>query len=151
MQDTQFKTQQELVQALESYREFINDYNRRLVAFADKAGKLHGSSKVQMDDNPYVYKARPLDGIWATAPYLHNGSVPNLYELLLPAGQRTKKFYVGNMEYDPVNVGFQFKSGPGTTEIDTSLDGNRNTGHDQYGAGLNHDQRMQLLEYLKSL
>ena len=51
-----------------------------------------------------VYKAAPRDGVWATPPFLHNGSVPNLYEMLIPAKERTKKFYIGR-EFDPVKVG----------------------------------------------
>ena len=47
-----------------------------------------------------------LDGIWARAPYLHNGSVPNLRELLEPPPKRTKLFYRGYDAYDPDNVGF---------------------------------------------
>ncbi len=52
------------------------------------------------------YIARPLNGIWATAPYLHNGSVPTLYDLLLPAEQRPRTFYTGSNEFDPVKVGY---------------------------------------------
>ena len=52
------------------------------------------------------YKARPLNGIWATAPYLHNASVRTLYQLLLPAEQREKTFNLGSKEFDPVNVGY---------------------------------------------
>lgn len=101
----------------------------------------------------YAYKARPLDGIWATAPYLHNGSVPNLYQLLLPAAERDKTFHVGSREFDMVNVGFDTKTpGAATSLFDTSLPGNSNAGHDSYGTDkLNHDQRMQLVEYLKTL
>ena len=51
-----------------------------------------------------VYKAAPRDGVWATPPFMHNGSVPNLYEMLVPAKDRTKKFYIGR-EFDPVKVG----------------------------------------------
>ena len=50
------------------------------------------------------YKARPLQGAWATAPFLHNGSVPNLYELLSPVTERSKRFFLGRREYDPVKV-----------------------------------------------
>ncbi|MES3039422.1 MAG: di-heme-cytochrome C peroxidase [Bdellovibrionota bacterium] len=53
------------------------------------------------------YPARHLAGAWATAPYLHNGSVPNLYELLKPSYARPKMFFVGNSEYDAVRLGFQ--------------------------------------------
>jgi hypothetical protein len=94
------------------------------------------------------YKARPLNGIWATAPYLHNGSVPNLAELLKPAAQRVKKFHVGSKEFDAVNIGF--KDDPTQPEFDTSVDGNSNSGH-EYGATLTPEERRQLLEYLKSL
>ncbi len=94
------------------------------------------------------YKARPLNGIWATAPYLHNGSVPNLVELLKPAAQRVKTFHVGSQEFDPVNVGF--KDDPNQPLFDTTGDGNSNTGH-EYGTDLSPEQRSQLIEYLKSL
>src|SRR6185295_2149952 len=50
------------------------------------------------------YRARPLNGTWATAPYLHNGSVPNLQELLMPAARRSKVLYMGNWDFDPVRV-----------------------------------------------
>lgn len=94
-----------------------------------------------------AYKARPLNGVWATAPYLHNGSVANLYELFLPscpdseisAGKqcRSNRFTVGSREFDPVKVGFVSKdrsSYPGLFEFDASLPGNRNNGH-EYAAG----------------
>ena len=53
------------------------------------------------------YKARPLDGIWATPPYLHNSSVPTLYQLLLPARRRDRSFHLGSTLYDPGNLGFE--------------------------------------------
>lgn len=96
------------------------------------------------------YKARPLNGIWATAPYLHNGSVPSLAELLLPPEQRSKKFAVGRREFDPQNVGFQTGDAPGTFTFDTAAAGNSNTGH-SYGSMLSADDRRALLEYLKSI
>jgi hypothetical protein len=145
------KDEEELRQRVADYSRSIESYQRQLKEFADKlAGRQ--PEAVEMDSNPYVYKARPLDGIWATAPYLHNGSVPNLYELLLPVDKRSKTFHVGNAEYDPIRAGFRTDAGPGTTEIDTRVPGNRNTGHDQYGNNkFTEDERLQLLEYLKSL
>ena len=102
--------------------------------------------------NALAYKARPLDGIWATAPYLHNGSVPNLYQLLLPAKDRMEKFFVATREFDPVNVGFTTGSQDGAFEFDTSLPGNSNAGHDTYATNsLTDEQRWQLVEYLKTL
>ena len=59
------------------------------------------------------YKARPLDGIWATPPYLHNSSVPNLYEMLVPAARRTARFYLGSMRFDPKHVGYETEQFPG--------------------------------------
>ena len=76
------------------------------------------------------YKARPLDGIWATPPYLHNSSVPNLYEMLVPAAQRTAKFYLGSTRFDPKVVGFETQQFPGAFLMDTSKSGNLNTGHE---------------------
>ena len=100
--------------------------------------------------NVLAYKARPLDGIWATAPYLHNGSVPNLHQLLLPAAKRDKAFHLGSREFDPVNVGFDAAPAPGAFRFDTSLRGNSNEGH-EYGTDLGRDDRRALLEYLKTL
>jgi hypothetical protein len=109
-------------------------------------------AKKVANTNSLSYKARPLDGIWATAPYLHNGSVPNLYQLLLPAKDRVQKFYVGTRELDPVNVGFVTDKRDGAFEFDTSLPGNLNAGHDSYGTDkLTDEQRWQLVEYLKTL
>jgi mono/diheme cytochrome c family protein len=105
------------------------------------------------------YKARPLNGIWATPPYLHNGSVPNLYALLSPVAERPKAFYLGNREYDPVNVGYRTEEFPGGFKLDTSIRGNSNSGHEfNNGSGqgiigplLTPDERRELIEYLKSL
>jgi hypothetical protein len=75
-----------------------------------------------------VYKAGPRDGVWATAPFIHNGSVPNLYEMLIPAAERTEKFYLGG-DFDPVRVGLDTMATSGTFLIDTTLPGNSNAGH----------------------
>ena len=113
----------------------------------------------------FSYKTRPLNGIWATAPYLHNGSVLNLYQLLSPVEERDKRFYLGSKEFDPEHLGFVSKPAPGYFEMDTSLHGNRNTGHEfrdltedegkrvkgVIGPKLSHDERMAIIEYLKSL
>lgn len=103
------------------------------------------------DDPLMAYKGRPLDGIWATAPYLHNGSVANLYEILLPEEERMKEFYVGSQNFDPENVGFETKKGPDTSLLDTSKPGNSNTGHIYGNNDFSEDQRQQLVEYMKTL
>jgi len=96
------------------------------------------------------YMARPLTGVWATAPYLHNGSVPTLWDLLHP-DQRPKKFVTGGTEYDPAKVGYA-TTGAGWT-FDTSQPGNSNIGHigDKYGTNLSEEQKAALLEYLKKI
>jgi hypothetical protein len=100
--------------------------------------------------NLLAYRARPLDGIWATAPYLHNGSVANLYQLLLPPEERWKVFYVGSHRFNPKAVGFVSKPGPRAFRFDTRLPGNLNTGHD-YGTRLTDSERWDLVEFLKTL
>ncbi len=77
------------------------------------------------------YKAPTHAGVWATPPYLHNGSVPNLYQLLLPAEQRDKSFCVGSLEFEPKHVGFKTDvCVEGEAPFDTSRPGNMNTGHE---------------------
>ena len=106
-----------------------------------------------------VYKAAPRDGVWATAPFMHNGSVPNLYEMLVPAKERTKTFYVGR-EFDPVKVGVDTSGNSGRFLLDTALLGNSNAGHSfengprgngVIGPLLADEQRWALVEYLKSI
>ncbi|MGE9007967.1 di-heme-cytochrome C peroxidase [Leptospira interrogans] len=108
-----------------------------------------------------VYKVRPLNGVWATPPYLHNGSVPNVYALLSPVDERPKKFYLGNREYDPVNLGYKYDKLTNGFEFDTSIRGNWNTGHEfadkppktkgVIGKKLAPDERKAIIEYLKTL
>ena len=99
-----------------------------------------------------AYKARPLNGIWATAPYLHNGSVRTMRQLLLPESMRQTSFKVGSREYDPEAMGFVDAGG---FTFDTGENGNSNAGH-TYGAtelGVSGNEQMleDLLEYLKTL
>jgi hypothetical protein len=90
---------------------------------------------------------------------MHNGSVPNLYEMLIPAKERTGKFYVGR-EFDPVKVGLDTSASAGAFLLDTSLPGNSNAGHSfengplgngVVGPLLTEPQRWALVEYLKSI
>jgi len=117
------------------------------------------------------YRARPLDGVWATAPYLHNGSVPTLKDMLLPQGRRPSSFCVGSRKFDPVNVGLVAKvrtydvCAAGLTDFNVSLLGNSNRGHSfegketditklppgVIGPELTDAERRALLEYLKTL
>ncbi|MFT5548121.1 MAG: hypothetical protein ACI9CO_000033 [Candidatus Azotimanducaceae bacterium] len=115
-----------------------------------------------------AYKARPLNGVWATAPYLHNGSVVSLYELLLPESQRKQSFLTGGNTFNPKDVGLE------TTEADNhflfrTIDdlGNRIPGNGSYGhsgegytetqgqAGqwrtYSDAERYDIIEYIKTL
>jgi hypothetical protein len=128
-------------------------------AFADDG--IEAAEQAKMDANPAIwrataqYLARPLNGIWATGPYLHNGSVPTLYDLLHP-DQRPGKFKTGSREFDPVKVGFQSDltaTGPNVWVFDTSQPGNSNIGHsgEAFGSTLPEERKAALLEYLKKL
>jgi hypothetical protein len=105
------------------------------------------------------YKANPAEGMWSSPPFLHNGSVPNLYELLTPAAERSKTFFIGT-EFDPVKIGVDTSGNSGKFLYDTSLVGNSNTGHSfengprgkgVIGRLLTDDERWALIEYMKSL
>ncbi|WP_213685310.1 di-heme-cytochrome C peroxidase [Roseicyclus sp.] len=113
--------------------------------------KYHGEDQTCMEVlQTAQYRSRPLNGIWATGPYLHNGSVSTLADLLLPASQRPTQFAVANSRFDPVNVGFVSEVSDGAFVLDTSIPGNANSGH-EYGVTLSVQDRLALLEYLKSL
>jgi hypothetical protein len=125
------------------------------------------------EPQPY-YRARPLNGVWATAPYLHNGSVPSLYWMLKPAAERPKQFCMGTRDFDPQQVGFHVGAGEkqscrhGETLFSTvdskglPITGNSNLGHSLEGTPgpgkpgvigrlLTEDERTDLIEYLKTL
>jgi len=99
---------------------------------------------------PPRYKARPLNGAWASAPFLHNGSVPNLWELLQTPGRRVDTFSVGSWVIDPKKVGYVIGVGEATSLFDTSQPGNSNKGHD-YGTELRDEEKWDLIEYIKTL
>ena len=111
--------------------------------------------------NILAYKASPLAGVWATAPYLHNGSVPTLDDLLRAPAERPGVFYVGNRVFDPARVGY-VNRGEDLSEddrarffrFDTSLPGNSNAGHHYPNPArvvYTDDERLALIEFLKSL
>lgn len=106
-------------------------------------------SKDLEPDLPVGYPNRPLVAVWASPPFLHNGSVPNLYQLLMPPEKRDKTFPLGHREYDPHHLGYSLKPARAPFLFDTRLPGNSNSGH-VYGTNLTDDERWELLEYLKT-
>ena len=149
------------IRGVEIFRDTINGEDR----FADDP-----SMNYVTIEKGRGYVSKNLAGIWATAPYLHNGSVPNVYELLLPSVKRSKIFTVGNKTLDNVKMGFlsDAKAHPDYEEswaqsieklceydptncLDTKKRGNSNVGHEpsMYGGELKHEEKMQLIEFLK--
>ena len=121
----------------------------------DENGEAYSDDELLQ--NTRAYTALPLTGIWATAPFLHNGSVPTLNHLL--AGERPDTFYRGNMTYDQDLVGFTWDQAdnPNAILYDTSQAGYSNAGHDgpEFNGGIDWDAEPRklwdLLEYLKTL
>ena len=126
-------------------------------ASASRAARLQRC--LTEDSDVLAYKGRPLMGIWATAPYLHNGSVPTLFDLLLPPDKRPPSFATGTREFDPVRVGYVIDpAAPGnsftfrTADAEGHpIDGNANAGHDYGNAALTDEQRWALVEYMKAI
>ena len=99
------------------------------------------------------YVSVPLDGLWLRGPYLHNGSVPSLVDLLEPVERRPKAFWRGYDVVDQNGVGFisvGSEAQAAGTPFDTTLPGNSNAGH-LYGTTLSPESKRALLEYLKTL
>ena len=99
------------------------------------------------------YANAPLDGIWLRAPYLHNGSVPTLRDLLEVPDKRPKEFYRGDDVFDRQKVGFVSDSKDNSHKyfkFDTTLPGNSNSGH-LYGTDLSPEEKDALVEYMKKL
>jgi hypothetical protein len=93
------------------------------------------------------YIAPTLSGVWARSPYLHNGSVRTLQQLLTSPDQRAKSFHRGSRVYDEQALGY---TDEGAYVLDTSASGNSSLGHD-YGTRLTAEEKQDLIEYLKTL
>ena len=99
------------------------------------------------------YVAQTLDGLWMRGPYLHNGSVPSVGELMKPPAQRAVTFYRGNNLLNRQDLGFVSdlaqEKGLHFALFDTRQTGNSNAGH-QYGTELSDQNKKAILEYLKT-
>jgi mono/diheme cytochrome c family protein len=134
---------------------------------AEQRACLDGFGGLDLPEIKAVYKARPLAGVWATGPFLHNGSVPTLYQMLSPHDERAARFFVSPGSFDPVAVGLDAKAAGEGFWLDTQRPGNANVGHEfragyvpgrteaddpQYGVigpEWSPDERWAIVEYLK--
>ena len=129
--------------------------NQAVIAAEAISARPQGLAAPTPGVRPALYESRVMNGIWAAAPYLHNGSVPTLAELLKPASQRVASFKVGPA-YDIDNVGLAvdqpspLATARETTDCSDVNSGNSRCGH-EFGTGLTDAEKKALLEYLKSL
>lgn len=132
----------------------LDSWNKGAAIKANQVVKEMGLERrglVEEDLQGYVVPF--LDGIWLKAPYLHNGSVPTLRDLLEPATQRPKVFWRGYDVYDPIKVGFVTDTPEAQrfgTRLDTGSRAGGNQGH-EFGSQLSGADKAALLEYLKTL
>jgi hypothetical protein len=155
--------------------EIIGTDRNRFEGFKPESGEFynqswfaHEKSGWLGDDYPAMktagYQAPPLDGIWATAPYLHNGSVPTVYHLLNSKSRPrvfTRSFRTNSEDYDPIKLGWKVQILEGNNGAnlssyerrkiyDTTKPGRGNGGH-TFGDDLTEEERMSVIEYLKTL
>lgn len=133
-------------------RSRLQAWSEQSAAALNAFGEGHGWKFSGFRQPSAGYLAPPLDGVWLSAPYLHNGSVPTLADLLEPSESRPARFWAGYDVYDQARVGF-VSHGPEAqrlgTVFDTTTPGNSNGGHD-YGTSLSAEDKRALLEYLKT-
>lgn len=135
-------------------KERLKTWSKKAAIESNKVVRSFGIERAGLVENePSGYIAAFLDGIWLRAPYLHNGSVPSLRDLLKPIDERPKVFYRGYDVYDPLNVGFVSQGEEAErvgTRYDVSERGSSNQGH-EYGVNLSAKEKDALIEYLKTL
>ena len=137
-------------------RRRLDSYTHELAVNQATLYTGYGEERFSRFRKTFGYAAMPLDGIWLRAPYLHNGSVPTLRDLLEPAELRPRRFYRGNDVYDPERVGFESQvaaqGGRRYFLFDTQTAGNSNAGHEgqAYGTELSPADKDALVEFLKT-
>nr|MBL8412023.1 c-type cytochrome [Dechloromonas sp.] len=135
-------------------RNRLDTWNKGAAIEANRVVRQFGIERKGLVEEDLVgYKTPYLDGLWLRAPYLHNGSVPTLRDLLEPAAKRPKLFWRGYDVYDPVKVGFVTDGDEAPhvgTKMDVASKGGGNQGH-EFGTGLSAGEKEALVEYLKTL
>ncbi|MBP7146248.1 MAG: c-type cytochrome [Acidobacteria bacterium] len=136
-------------------RHRLDSYTRELAANQNLLYAGYPDERFRHFRKTDGYANQPLDGLWLRGPYLHNGSVPTLRDLLEPSAARPKTFYRGYDVLDPARVGFVSnvaeEGGRKFFFFDTALPGNGNFGHEgpAYGTELDPSDKDALVEYLK--
>jgi mono/diheme cytochrome c family protein len=142
------------------------DFTEKFKHYSDTtwfAQAEQASGKAYHSNPSRGYQAPPLDGLWATAPYLHNGSVPTVYQVLNSKARPTRftrSYHTGVEDFDPVRLGWKYRE-VGAPDpalparerrkvYDTTQPGRGNGGH-TYGDELTDEQRMAVIEYLKMI
>ena len=149
-------TQEGLILVTEAAKTYAYD---ELGLTLEERRTLDGFGRPGLVRTTHAYKAKPLDGVWASAPYLHNGSVPTIYALLSPVAERPTTFGVGQNDYDPTQLGLNITPALGGFTYDTTLIGNSNAGHEfndgtgngVIGPKLTPAERNAIIAYLKLL
>jgi len=144
------------IAAIGTDRGRLDSYTLQLAQNQGLLYAAHPERRFRHFRKTYGYANAPLDGLWLRAPYLHNGSVPTLWDLLQPAATRPARFYRGNDRYDPQRMGFvtdrPSADGRALFAFDTTRPGNGNAGHEgaAYGTSLADSDKWALIEYLKT-
>jgi hypothetical protein len=144
------------IEIIATDRHRLDSYSSDLCANQNLLYAAYPAERFQHFRKTFGYANQPLDGVWLRAPYLHNGSVPTLRDLLEPAAARPKMFYRGYDVFDPQRVGFVSdvpeENGKAFFQFDTSLPGNGNFGHEgkEFGTELSAAEKDALVEFMKT-
>ena len=144
------------IEQIKTDRHRLDSYSFELCANQNLLYAAYPEDRFKHFRKTFGYANQPLDGIWLRAPYLHNGSVPTLRDLLEPGAGRPKVFFRGYDVYEPRRVGFIWNGGEEKDrkffKIDTTLPGNGNEGHEgrEYGTDLSPDEKDSIVEYMKT-
>jgi hypothetical protein len=144
------------IEKIQTDRHRLDSYTEQLCANQNLLYAAYPAERFSHFRKTFGYANQPLDGLWLRGPYLHNGSVPTLRELLEPAANRRAEFYRGYDVIDRARVGFisdaPEENGRKYFFYDTRLPGNGNSGHEgeEYGTNLSAEDKDALVEYLKT-
>jgi cytochrome c peroxidase len=144
------------VEKVKTDRHRLDSYTPELCANQNLLYAGYGDERFSHFRKTWGYANQPLDGLWLRAPYLHNGSVPTLRDLLEYSTNRPPEFYRGYDVYEPKRVGFVWniaeEKGRRFFHYDTRLPGNGNYGHEgrEYGTDLTAEEKDAVVECLKT-